>query len=126
MGELDRPASRGANTVRIVSPTNQNLIYDPNTRSFLPEAQILAIEQRIHSASQQPVKKKKPPQAAGTHLADGTAGGRPKGTFVDAMEAAEEQKAVQQQAPISQPAPAPPAPVQSSLPEPTAASPPKK
>ena len=124
---LTSPSPQRANTARIVSPTNQNLIYDPNTRSFLPEAQILAIEQRIHSASQQPVKKKKrPPQAAGTHLADGTAGGRPKGTFVDAMEAAEEQKAVQQQAPISQPAPAPPAPVQSSLPEPTAASPPKK
>lgn len=122
--ELDRPASRGANTARIVSPTNQNLIYDPNTRSFLPEAQILAIEQRIQSASQQPVKKKKrPPQAAGTHLADGTAGGRPKGTFVDAMEAAEQQKAIQQQAPVPQPAPAP---VQAPVPEPVASVPLKK
>ncbi|KAK0105689.1 hypothetical protein ONS95_004216 [Cadophora gregata] len=125
--ELERPASRGANTARIVSPTNQNLIYDPNTRSFLPEAQILAIEQRIHSASQQPVKKKKRlPPSAGTHLADGTAGGRPKGTFVDALEAAEQQKAVQQAAPVPQPQPEPPAPVQAPIPEPVNAAPPKK
>ncbi|PVH86154.1 hypothetical protein DL98DRAFT_407790 [Cadophora sp. DSE1049] len=124
---LTSPSPQRANTARIVSPTNQNLIYDPNTRSFLPEAQILAIEQRIHSASQQPVKKKKrPPQAAGTHLADGTAGGRPKGTFVDAMEAAEQQKAIQESAPVPQPAPAPPAPAQAPVPEPVAAAPPKK
>ncbi|KAG4428658.1 hypothetical protein IFR05_015857 [Cadophora sp. M221] len=105
--ELDRPASRG---------------------SFLPEAQILAIEQRINGVSQQPVKKKKrPPPAAGTHLAEGTAGGRPRGTFVDAMEAAEKQKAIEQPAPTPQPAPAPlPAPVQAPVREPVAAAPPKR
>ncbi|KAH9218302.1 hypothetical protein DL95DRAFT_458553 [Leptodontidium sp. 2 PMI_412] len=125
---LTSPSPQRANIARIVSPTNQNLIYDPNTRSFLPEAQILAIEQRINGASQQPVKKKKrPPPAAGTHLAEGTAGGRPRGTFVDAMEAAEKQKAIEQPAPTPQPAPAPlPVPVQATVPESVAAAPPKK
>ncbi|KAL2062435.1 hypothetical protein VTL71DRAFT_6701 [Oculimacula yallundae] len=127
VAETERPASRGANIARIVSPTNQNLIYDPNTRSFLPEAQILAIEERIHSASQQPVKKKKrAPAAAGTHLADGTAGGRPKGTFIDAMEVAEQQKVVEKPAP-SQPAPVPiPAPIQAPAEKPVADLPKKK
>ncbi|RDL41506.1 uncharacterized protein BP5553_01485 [Venustampulla echinocandica] len=114
---IDRPASRGsvnfslptgsrpsspnpqwsltsslqsARSPVIVSPTNQNLVYDPNTRSFLPEYEILAIEQRIRNATNQPVQKKKriaPKQATGTHLANGTVGGRPRGTAVDAMEA---------------------------------------
>jgi serine/arginine repetitive matrix protein 2 len=78
-----------ANIAIIVSPTNQNLVYDPNTRSFLPEAELLAIEQRIQNAANKGVKKKKrAPQAAGTHLAHGTAGGRPRGTAIDAIEAA--------------------------------------
>jgi len=125
---LTSPSPQRANIARIVSPTNQNLIYDPNTRSFLPEAEILAIEQRINGVSQQPVKKKKrPPQAAGTHLAEGTSGGRPKGTFIDAMEAAERQTAIEQPASVPQPAPASiPAPVQAPEPEPVAAAPPKR
>ncbi|CZT12148.1 related to MUC1 Extracellular alpha-1,4-glucan glucosidase [Rhynchosporium agropyri] len=111
---LTSPSPQRANMARIVSPTNQSLIYDPNTRSFLPEAQIMAIEERIHSASEQPVKKKKRASPiAGTHLADGTAGGRPKGTFIDAAEAAERQKAIETPAPSGQSAPAPvAAPVQ--------------
>lgn len=113
-----------ANIARIVSPTNQNLIYDPNTRSFLPEAQILAYEQRIQDVAQQPVKKKKKaPLAAGTHLAEGTAGGRPQGTFIDALEAAKQQPVTQ---PVTQPAPTPaPVPAPASV-QPAAVAPPKK
>ncbi|KAJ8064927.1 hypothetical protein OCU04_007231 [Sclerotinia nivalis] len=74
---------------RIVSPNNQDLVYDPNTRRFLPLADILAIEQRLNGIANAPVKKKKrTPSAQGTHLAAGTVGGRIKGTAVDAMEKA--------------------------------------
>ncbi|KAF7865449.1 hypothetical protein EAF04_006424 [Stromatinia cepivora] len=80
--------SRGVNP-RIVSPNNQNLVYDPNTRRFLPLADILAIEQRLNGIANAPVKKKKKtPSVQGTHLAAGTVGGRIKGTAVDAMEKA--------------------------------------
>jgi serine/arginine repetitive matrix protein 2 len=76
-----------ANIAKIVSPTNQHLIYDPNTRSFLPAAELLAIEQRIQDAANKQVKqKKRVPQSAGTHLAAGTAGGRPRGSAIDTME----------------------------------------
>ncbi|PQE33476.1 hypothetical protein CJF32_00003368 [Rutstroemia sp. NJR-2017a WRK4] len=88
--QLTLPESSRANP-RIVSPNNQNLVYDPNTRSFLPLAEILAIEQGLNDAANAPVKKKKriaTKQAEGTHLADGTVGGRLKGTAVDAMTAA--------------------------------------
>jgi len=85
------------------------LVYDPNTRSFLPLAEILAIEQRLNDAANQTVKKKKrvaPAQNAGTHLAEGTVGGRPRGTAVDAMEAADPVvKPAQQSVPIPAPAP---------------------
>ncbi|OWP07438.1 hypothetical protein B2J93_4967 [Marssonina coronariae] len=135
VSETERPASRGANIARIVSPANQNLIYDPNTRSFLPEAEILAIEQRILDTSQQPGKRKKrAPQAAATHLSQGlgTAGGRPRGTFIDALEADQPTPVGRQTpapAPASQSAPAPapvPEPVQAAAPEPTAAVPKEK
>ncbi|KAI9047018.1 hypothetical protein LZ554_009092 [Drepanopeziza brunnea f. sp. 'monogermtubi'] len=128
VSEMSGPASRGANIARIVSPTNQNLVYDPNTRSFLPEAQVLAIEQNIQSVAQQPVKKKKrPPQTAGTHLAEGlgTARGRPRGTFIDALEAAEQSKHVVPATPTAAPAPVP-APMPAPAPETAAAAPPKK
>ncbi|PQE14663.1 hypothetical protein CJF31_00007694 [Rutstroemia sp. NJR-2017a BVV2] len=85
--QLTLPESSRANP-RIVSPNNQNLVYDPNTRSFLPLAEILAIEQGLNDAANAPVKKKKriaTKQAEGTHLADGTVGGRLKGTAVDTM-----------------------------------------
>jgi len=105
---LTSPSPQRANPARITSPTNQNLVYDPNTRSFLPAAEILAIEQRLYDAANKPVKKKKrvaPQQAEGTHLADGTVGGRPRGTVVDAMEAASNQ--VPARAELPSPAPAP-------------------
>ena len=79
-----------------ITSTNQDLVYDPNTRRFLPVAEILDIEQRIYNAANKPVKKKKriaPNQATGTHFADRTVGGRPRGTAIDAMEAVASQKA---------------------------------
>lgn len=78
---------------RITSPANQNLVYDPNTRSFLPYADILAIEerQRVQHAASLPVKKKKrdgPAKATGSHLTDRTMGSKPRGTAIDDLEAA--------------------------------------
>lgn len=84
-------APQRAKPPMITSPTNNSLVYDPNTRSFLPQVEVLAIEQRMYDAANSPVKKKKriaPKQATGTHLADKTVGGRPRGTAIDAMEAA--------------------------------------
>jgi serine/arginine repetitive matrix protein 2 len=66
----------------------QNLLYDPNTRSFRPEAELLFYEQYIRDAAERPVKKKKKVTTAGSHLAEGSVGGRPKGTAVDAIHAA--------------------------------------
>jgi serine/arginine repetitive matrix protein 2 len=128
---VQRPAPR------ITSPTNQNLIYDPNTRSFLSIAEIHAIEQRINGVANAPMKKMKrvaPKQAQGTHLVDQTVGGRPRGTAIDAIEAA----ATQQPASVkhaSKPKLAPepesqivlePAPAPVPVPEPTLTAPKKK
>ncbi|KAK2624798.1 hypothetical protein QTJ16_005991 [Diplocarpon rosae] len=128
---LTSPPHQRANIAKIVSPTNQNLIYDPNTRSFLPETEILAIEQKIHNGSQQPLKKKRrAPQAAGTHFSAGlgTAGGRPRGTFIDALEADASTPVVRQaSAPQAAPAPAPiPESVQATAPETPVAALPKR
>ena len=97
---------------RINTPDNQSLVYDPNTRSFLPAVTVHSIQQNINDIANQPVKKKKrapPGNAQGTHLTDATVGGRPKGTAVDALRVAEKQ----QSQPIQQVlAPAPPQPQQ--------------
>jgi serine/arginine repetitive matrix protein 2 len=115
-------------------PPGQDLIYDPNTRTFLTLAKIREIERHIDSLSSQPVKKKKrvaPKPTEGTYLAHGTVGGRPRGTAIDAMEAA----ASQQQIP-AEPTPAPatapemvyelPTAPESDVPEPTLGVPKKK
>ena len=96
--QLTSPSRSRANIPRISSPNNQNLVYDPNTRSFLPLTEVLAIEQRlqdaeqrIRDASEQPVRrmaKVAPKERTGTHLAQGSMSGRPKGTAVTAIEAA--------------------------------------
>lgn len=117
---VDRPASRGQTLARIVSPTNQNLIYDPNTRSFLPEAEILAIEQRLNDAANKPVKKKKRAvPGAGSHLSEGGMGARPRGTAIDAMEAAASASAAPQlvQQPVVAPTPKP-VPIVQAVPPP--------
>jgi hypothetical protein len=66
---------------------------------------VLAIEQRLVDASTAPVQKKKrvaSQQATGTHLADGTVGGRLKGSAVDAMQSspAQASEPVQSRQPI--------------------------
>lgn len=78
---------------RITSPTNQNLVYDPNTRSFRPFAEVLAFEQTLRDAELQvltaahaPQKRAPSADRAGTHLAQGSMPGRPKGTAVQSME----------------------------------------
>jgi serine/arginine repetitive matrix protein 2 len=126
----------GRQPPRITSPSNQNLVYDPNTRSFLPASEIFAIEQRIQDAANAPVKKQKrvaPKQATGTHLADGTVGGRPRGTAVDEMEAAKQApKPIPTQAPSalitqeSTPTSAPTAVEPPVAPAPTTTTVPKK
>lgn len=81
---------QSTNQQRISAPTNSSLVYDPNTRSFLPLSEILAIEQRVLDASNQQTTKKKriaPKQNTGKHLADGSIGGRVRGTAIDDMEA---------------------------------------
>lgn len=98
---LTLPANSSA-TPRIVSPNNQNLVYDPNTRRFLPLADILAIEQRLSGVANAPVKKKqRTPTAQGTHLAAGTVGGRIQGLAVEQMERTSDSPNSQQS--ISQP-----------------------
>jgi hypothetical protein len=118
---LTSPSPQRANVARILSPNNQNLIYDPNTRSFRPEAELLSIEQRVQDAANREFRRKrKVASGAGTHLSQGTAGGRPKGTFVDAMEAASEPapKPVELPAPIVAPIPQPaPEPVPATVPD---------
>ena len=127
--QLTHPPRR-ISAERVQPAGNRDLVYDPNTRSFLTLEAIHAIEARIDAIANQPIPKKKriaPKQATGTHLAEGTVGGRLKGTAIDAMEAAARQ---QHSEPTPQPTPEPvqeparaPAPV-ATIPESTAA--PKK
>ena len=108
--QLTSPLPLSAYPPRITSPTNQDMVYDPNSRRFIPAAQHYTIEQAIRDAANKPVKKKKkvaPQQFTGTHLADRTIGGRPRGTAVDAMET----EASQPLEPVEQPTPAPPVPL---------------
>lgn len=75
---------------RAVPQQKQNLVYDPNTRSFLPESELLFYEQRIRDAAEKPVRRKKKVAlqgATGSHLADGTVGGRIRGTAINATSA---------------------------------------
>jgi serine/arginine repetitive matrix protein 2 len=91
-GRLTSPSPSRFSQRRVTIQNDAGLVYDPNTRSFLPAAEVYAIEQSIRDAAEQPVKKKKKnvvPKGvtAGSHLASGTVGGRPKGSAVDAMAA---------------------------------------
>ena len=91
---LTSPSPSRANPPTITSSDNQNMIYDPNSRRFIPAYQFYEMEytadQMIRDAANKRVKKKKKiaaQQYTGTHLADGTVGGRPRGTAVDVIEA---------------------------------------
>ncbi|RFU29609.1 hypothetical protein B7463_g6723, partial [Scytalidium lignicola] len=122
--ELTGTERRGpTNPPTIRSSNNQNLVYDPNTRSFLPAAQLWAIEQRVQGAANKPVKKMKkiaPKESTGTHFAAGTVGGRLRGTEVDAMEAAASTTA------SSSPPPPLPHPMKSESVSPETTAPPPK
>lgn len=68
--------------------TKKGLVYDPNTRRLLPEAELLFYTQHVQDIANRPVKKKRTVQnAAGTHIADGTIGGRIRGTAIDSTKA---------------------------------------
>ncbi|TVY28569.1 hypothetical protein LHYA1_G001925 [Lachnellula hyalina] len=114
---LTSPSPQRPNQPRITSPTQQDLVYDPNTRSFLPAAEVHAIEQKLYDVANKPVKKMKriaPQQATGTYLAYGSVGGKPRGTAIDAMEAESSRAAVERPTPAAAPIPKPtpaPAPV---------------
>lgn len=138
---MDRPGSRGSvnfsyptntrpmsptGSVRLTSPSprpssiasassESKLVYDPNTRSFRPAAEVYAIQEEIEAAmnapapAPAPLKKKKKPIAntqsdQGTHLTQGTMFGRPQGTAVAALDAARTVSPAPK-APIAQPAP---------------------
>ncbi|KAI9732949.1 MAG: hypothetical protein M1818_007382 [Claussenomyces sp. TS43310] len=77
---------------RLVNEQKPDLVYDANTRTFVTEAELLFQQQMVEDAAERPVKTKTKKMAThaapGTHLAAGTIGGRPKGTAVDALEAA--------------------------------------
>lgn len=63
--------------------TDQTLVYDPNSRRMIPQADLSALEQRIQTASEaKPKKKKQTPARTGSHLAKGTVS-RPQGSAVE-------------------------------------------
>ncbi|KAF5579324.1 uncharacterized protein FSUBG_13644 [Fusarium subglutinans] len=65
------------------SPSSNAMVYDPNSRRMVPQAQVLMIDQTVHDASEKPVRKQKHDGSrAGTHLSKGTIG-RLKGTAVE-------------------------------------------
>ncbi|KAK7708947.1 hypothetical protein SLS64_006427 [Diaporthe eres] len=62
--------------------SDQALVYDPNSRRMVPQADLSALEQRIQTASEvKPKKKKQVPTRTGSHLAKGTVS-RPQGSAV--------------------------------------------
>lgn len=116
-----RILTRANPPARINTPDNQSLVYDPNTRSFLPAVTVHSIQQNINDVANQPVKKKKkapPGNAQGTYLTEASVGGRPKGTAVDALRAAEKQQSQQPIQPIQQEPTLAPQPQQKAQPEP--------
>ncbi|KAM0561166.1 hypothetical protein ACHAPJ_003670 [Fusarium lateritium] len=66
------------------SPSDNNaMVYDPNSRRMVPQAQLLMLDQNIRDASEKPVRKHKHEGSrTGTHLSKGTVG-RLKGTAVE-------------------------------------------
>ncbi|KAF5976968.1 hypothetical protein FCOIX_6832 [Fusarium coicis] len=65
------------------SPSNNAMVYDPNSRRMVPQAQLLMIDQTVRDASEKPIRKQKHDGSrTGTHLSKGTVG-RLKGTTVE-------------------------------------------
>ncbi|KAK4453490.1 hypothetical protein QBC34DRAFT_395792 [Podospora aff. communis PSN243] len=79
-----KPQSRKRNSTpaasshaSVSSPADQVLVYDPNSRRMVRQADLWALEQAVQDASAQPAsfkRKKQTPQRAGSHLAKGTMG----------------------------------------------------
>ncbi|GAB1311818.1 hypothetical protein MFIFM68171_02028 [Madurella fahalii] len=57
---------------RSASKSSDALVYDPNSRRMVRQAELLPIQRMVLDASQRPTKKKRAPQRAGSHLAAGT------------------------------------------------------
>lgn len=67
--------------------SDQTLVYDPNSRRMVPQADLSALEQRIQTASEaRPKKKKQAPARTGSHLSKGTVS-RPQGSAVPSSSA---------------------------------------
>ncbi|KAF5644275.1 uncharacterized protein FTJAE_2794 [Fusarium tjaetaba] len=65
------------------NPSSNAMVYDPNSRRMVPQAQLLTIDQTVRDASEKPVRKQKHDGSrTGTHLSKGTVG-RLKGTAVE-------------------------------------------
>ncbi|KAF4969533.1 hypothetical protein FSARC_3263 [Fusarium sarcochroum] len=66
------------------SPSDSDaMVYDPNSRRMVPQAQLLVLDQKIRGASEKPVRKHKHEGSrTGAHLSKGTVG-RLKGTAVE-------------------------------------------
>ncbi|WXC58907.1 hypothetical protein SNK03_004802 [Fusarium graminearum] len=65
------------------SQSNNAMVYDPNSRRMVPQAQLLIQEQNVRDASEKPTRKHKHENSrAGSHLSKGTLG-RLKGTAVE-------------------------------------------
>ncbi|QGI83140.1 unnamed protein product [Fusarium fujikuroi] len=65
------------------SPSSNAMVYDPNSRRMVPQAQLLMIDQTVRDASEKSVRKQKHDGSrTGTHLSKGTVG-RLRGTAVE-------------------------------------------
>ncbi|KAI1025597.1 hypothetical protein LB503_006862 [Fusarium chuoi] len=65
------------------TPPSNAMVYDPNSRRMVPQAQLLMIDQTVRDASEKSVRKQKHDgPRTGTHLSKGTVG-RLKGTAVE-------------------------------------------
>ncbi|KAK0655928.1 hypothetical protein B0T16DRAFT_22967 [Cercophora newfieldiana] len=68
---------RHPTTAGSAGPSDQVLVYDPNSRRMVPQAELWALEQAIRDTSGHPTtakRKKQTPQRADSHLAKGTMG----------------------------------------------------
>ncbi|KAF4445702.1 hypothetical protein F53441_10576 [Fusarium austroafricanum] len=65
------------------SASSNAMVYDPNSRRMVPQAQLLMLDQTIRDASEKPIRKHKHEASrSGTHLSKGMVG-RLKGTAVE-------------------------------------------
>lgn len=72
-----RHSTPGASYDPAFKPSDQVLVYDPNSRRMVPQANLRAVEQAVRGVSEQPTgskRKKQTPQRTGSYLAKGTMG----------------------------------------------------